>query len=89
MESARVLGRLVLNSELLTSCDSQSSEEVVDDCPDGGLQLQRYPESLDTARNGNADDESDVEPVDVLVPVLASHLSIGNVHLLGVSCPRA
>lgn len=77
------------NSELLTSCDAQSSEEVVDDCPDSSLQLQRHPESLDTAGDGNADDESDVQPVDVLVPVLASHLSIGNVHLLGVSRPRA
>lgn len=77
------------NSELLTSCDSQSSEEVVDHCPNGGLQLQRHEESLDTSGDGNADDEGDVEPVDMLVPVLASHLGIGNVHLLGVSRPRA
>jgi hypothetical protein len=73
----------------LTSCDSQTSEEVVDDRPNGRLQLQRYPESLDAPGEGNTEDENDIQPVDMLVPVLASHLSVGNVHLLGVSRPWA
>lgn len=73
----------------LTGRDAQSSEEVVDDSPDGCLQLQRHPEGLYAAVDRNAEDKEDIEPVDMLVPVAPGHLGVGNVHLLGLSRPGA
>lgn len=60
-------------SEEHTSCDTHSGHEVVDDGPDSRLPLQRGPVGGDAAVEGDADDEDDIEPVDVLVPVLAGH----------------
>lgn len=53
----------------LTSCDSQTGVEVVDDGEDGRGQLERHPVGGDEAQQGDEDDEGGVEPVDVLVPV--------------------
>jgi hypothetical protein len=73
----------------LTCCDTETGEEVVDNGPDGGLELQRHPEGLDQPVQGDTNDEDDVQPVDMLVPVLTSDGRVGNMDLLGVSSPRA
>lgn len=71
-----------------TSCDSETGEVVVDDGPDGGLELQGHPDGLDASVQRDSDDEEDIEPVDMLVPVLARHGRIGDMDLLGLSGPR-
>lgn len=67
---------------LLTSCDPQAGHEVVDHRPDGSLEVQRHPESLDTASQRDSQDQGDVEPVDVLIPVGEGHLGICDMRLL-------
>ena len=67
---------------MLTCCDTQTGEEVVDDGPDGGLELQRDPEGLDAAVHGDTDDEGDVQPVDMLIPVLTGDGGISDMDLL-------
>lgn len=74
---------------MLTCGDTETSEEVVDDGPNGSLQLERHPERLDASVGRNANDEEHVQPVDVLVPVLTGHGGIGNVNLLRIRRPRA
>ena len=54
---------------MIASSDSQSRGEVIDDTPNGGLPKQRCPEGSDTANEWNPNDQVDVEPVDMLVPV--------------------
>jgi len=54
---------------VITSCDSQTSGEVVGNSPDGSLELERILEGEDTASQRNADNESDVQPVDMLIPI--------------------
>lgn len=43
--------------------NAETCPEVVDDCPEGGLPLQRSPESGNAASEGNADDEDDLMTV--------------------------
>lgn len=64
--------------------NAQTGPVVVDDGPDGGLQLQRRPVGRDEAAQGNEDDEGDIEPVDVLVPVGPRDGQVGDVWLLGI-----
>lgn len=68
----------------LLSFPYQSSSEVVQHRENGGLQVQWRPESLNATSNWDADNEDDIEPVDVLVPVLLGHGRLGDVWLLGV-----
>lgn len=70
---------------MLTSCDSKTSVEVVENSPDSSLELQRNPERLDASVEWDANDKVHVQPVDVLVPVLEGHFCVGDVHLFGVS----
>lgn len=70
--------------EGLTSSDSKAGVEVEDDGPDGGIEADRDPVGGDKAENGNDDDESGVEPVNVEVDVGPSHWSVGNVNRLGI-----
>jgi hypothetical protein len=74
---------------MLTCSDTQTSEEIVHNSPDGSLELERNPDGLDAAIDWDAKNEEDVQPVDVLVPVVASHGGIGNMDLLSVRRPRA
>lgn len=64
--------------------DTKTSHEVVGNGPDGGLQLKGYPESLDAAIDRDADDEGDVQPMNVLVPIRLGDGSVGDVRLLWV-----
>lgn len=69
---------------MVASCDTETSAEVVDDSEERRLPLQRCPEGVDEASNWNADNKHHVQPVDVLVPVLSRHGSLGDVRLLRV-----
>lgn len=75
------------HSVVHTSCDTQSSAEIVNDGPDSSLELQRNPGSSDAAHYGNHNDEEHIEPVDVLVPVLQRQFRICNVYFLGIDRP--
>ena len=54
---------------MVASSNTQSSGEVVDHTPDGGLPMQRGPESGDAASERDPDDQVYIEPVDMLVPI--------------------
>lgn len=54
---------------MLTSSDANSSQKIVPNSKDGGLELQRDPVGVDEAVYRHEDDKGDVEPVDMLVPV--------------------
>ena len=69
---------------MVTGSDTETSREVEGDGPDGSLQVEGSPVGGDEAAHGNADDENDIEPVHVLVPVLLCHGSLGDVRLLRV-----
>ena len=69
---------------VISSCDSQTGGEVIQNGKDGCLQVQRRPPGLDAAVYGNANDEGDIEPVDVLVPIRLGHGRLCDVWLLGV-----
>lgn len=64
--------------------DTEASGKVEGDGPDGSLEVERCPVGGDETAHGNANDEDDIEPVDVLVPVLLCHGSLSDVRLLGV-----
>lgn len=66
-----------------TSSDSQTSQEVVNECPDGRLPLKRRPVCGNHAVDGNSNNEGDVEPVDVLVPVVSGQRLVCDVQLFG------
>ena len=68
----------------LTSSDSKTGVEVVDDGEDEGLEVERHPVGGDEAEKRHEHDEGGVEPVDMLVPVGPGHGGVGDVNLLGV-----
>ena len=67
---------------MVTGCDTETGHEVVDEGPDGGLPLERSPVCLNDTIEWNTDNESDIEPVDVFVPVEPGHRLVGDVRLL-------
>ena len=69
---------------VVASGDTEASGEVEGDGPDGSLEVERCPVGSNETAHGNANDEDDIEPVDVLVPVLLCHRSLSDVRLLGV-----
>lgn len=69
---------------MVSSCDSQTGGEIVGNGEDEGLEGEWCPEGGDAAGEGNADDENDIEPVDVLIPVLAGEWRLGDVWLARV-----
>jgi len=69
---------------MVASCDAETGREIVCYGPDGGLELERNPPGLDEAVDGDGDDEDDIEPVDVLVPIRLGDRRLCDVWLLGV-----
>ena len=69
---------------MVTSCDAEASEEVVYNCPQSSLPLERCESSSDAANQGDAANEGDIEPVDVLVPILPGHGGVGDVRLVWI-----
>jgi len=67
---------------VIACCDSQPRGEVERNCPDGGFESERCPKSLDATVDRNANDEDDVEPVDMLVPVRPRNGSLCDMLLL-------
>jgi hypothetical protein len=65
---------------MVASSDTETGSEVVCNCPDGGVAVERGPPSLDQTEKGNANNEEDVEPVDMLVPVGLGHRGVGDVR---------
>ena len=45
---------------MISCCDTETSGIVVCNCPDSSLELERHPEGLKAAVEGNANDEGDV-----------------------------
>ena len=68
----------------LTSCDTETSHEIIGNRPDGRLQLERCPVGRDEAVDWKANNECDIEPVDVLVPVGLRNGLLGDVRLLWI-----
>jgi len=66
-----------------TSSDSQTGQEVVNECPDCRLPLKRRPVCGDHAIDGYSNDQGNVEPVDVFVPVVSGQRLVGDVLLFG------
>ena len=71
-----------------TCGDAKTCEKVVKYRPDGRLQLQRNPEGLDKSSERNTDDESDIQPVNMLVPVRTSDGGISNMDPFGIGSTR-
>ena len=69
---------------VVACCDTKPGGEVVCYCPQRCLELERNPDGLNEAIHRNTDDEGDVEPVDVFVPVLFCNGRLGDVRLLGI-----
>jgi len=64
---------LVCPQPMVTSSDTETCAEVVENCPDGCLELQRRPDGSNAADDRDAEDECAVQPIDVLIPVLPSY----------------
>ena len=68
----------------LTSCDSQTSHKVICYSPDCGLPLQRCPVCRNAAIDWDTNDQGDIEPVDMFVPIGSGDGLFGNVWLLWI-----
>lgn len=64
---------------VLTGGDADTGQIVVPNGPDRSLELQRNEIGMDAAVQGDEEDESAVQPVDVLVPVGESNGGFGDV----------
>lgn len=72
-----------------TSSDSKSSSEIVCNSEQSRLPLDRRPDSLNATIERNADNESDIEPIDVLVPIGLSNRRVSDMGFLGVVAPAS
>ena len=68
----------------LTGCDTKTSHEIICHGPDRRLPLQRHPPSLDQTIDRYANDECDVQPVNMLVPVGLGDGGLSDVWFLGI-----
>ena len=68
----------------LTSCNTKTSHEVISDGPDGSFPLERRPVRRNESIDRNSNDESNVEPVDVFVPVRLGDGLLSDVRFLRV-----
>lgn len=69
---------------MVAGSDTKTGREIVGNGPDGGRKTERRPVGSDEASNRNTDNEGDVEPVDVLVPILSRDREISDVRLARV-----
>ena len=74
---------------LHTSGDSKPGSEIVCNSEQGRPPLHGRPNSLNAAIERNADDESDIEPIDVLMPIGLGDRRVGDMGLLGVVTPAS
>ena len=69
---------------MVACCDTETGHEIVGNSEDGGLEQKRCPKSLNAAVQRNADNEGDIEPVDMLIPVCFGDGSVGDVRLFWI-----
>ena len=77
-KGGRIAG--VSPESVVATGDAEAGEEVVDDGKEGGLPLDGGEAGTDEAHDGNEDDEGDIEPVDMLVPIPPGHGRVGDVR---------
>lgn len=71
-----------MSEKELTSSDSDASHIIIGNGPDGSLELERDPAGLDQAIERNEEDEGDVKPVDMFVPVRQIDRCVRDVRFL-------
>jgi len=69
---------------VVSSSDSETSVEVVEDSPCCSLPHERRPDCSDETHHWYTEDEKDIQPVDVFVPIVSRQRGVCNVWLLGV-----
>lgn len=69
---------------MVASSDSQSSPEIVDNCPDSCWDSYRSIESCNTAEEGDDENQCSVDPVDMLVPVAQCKRLLADVWFLAI-----
>ena len=63
--------------------DTKPSSEVVGNGPDGSLPIQRSPEGENGTEQWYSDNQSHVQPIDMLVPVGSRYGRVGYVSFVG------
>src|SRR6266536_4938529 len=71
-------------SALHTSCNTKTGHEVIRDRPDGSLQLEGCPVCSNKSVDWKCDNEGNIEPVDVLIPIGTGNRLLGDMRLLGI-----
>ena len=69
---------------MIASRNTEAGHVVVDNGEKSRLPIQRSPYGSDQTEHGYADNEGDIQPVDVLVPVRSCQLGVCNVRFLWV-----
>lgn len=69
---------------VISCCNSQACSKVVCYGPHGSVESERSPNSLNTSIERNTNNEDNVEPVDMLVPVRFRDWGLGNVDFLWI-----
>ena len=64
---------------MVTCGDAETSGIIIENGEDSGLEVERSPDGLDQSVKRDEDNEGDVKPVDVLVPVFPRHGYLGDV----------
>ena len=64
---------------VITSCYTEAGEVVVDNGEEGCLPFQRCPDGSDQTSDRYADDQTDIQPVDMLPPICSCHLGVCDV----------
>lgn len=84
LEGSSSIVALVSPQSMVAGGNTETSEKVVDDCPDGSLPAERCEASSNATRQRDATNEGEIEPIDVLVPVTPGHGGVGDVRLVWV-----
>ena len=69
---------------MISSCDAQTGCKVIENGKDCGLEQEWRPQGLYAAIERNANDQGDIEPINVFVPICFGHGRFCDVWLLGV-----
>jgi hypothetical protein len=67
-----------------TSCDTETGHEIICNGPYRRLPVKRGPVGGHKSIDGDSDNEGDVKPIDMLVPIGPGDGFIGDVRLLRI-----